>query len=207
MVTHVTTALSAKGCIAETCRTIIYSMGFDEEIGGPRGAAHLAKVLTDRYGSDGVSFIFDEGFTGVDLDHGTQFARLGLAEKGCLTLKMHVHTPGGHSSNPPPHTGVGIMSEIIVAMENNPSDLKLREGNPLLGYLECLAEYGQVEAGFKRDVRDPRRWSALVKRLEKQKAMKPFLGTTQVGTLVECCTDCRQWTSSMEGPSSMLFPR
>jgi Gly-Xaa carboxypeptidase len=46
----------------------------------------------------GAAMIFDEGFTGVDEDSGTSFARIGIAEKGCFTLKLVVHTAGGHSS-------------------------------------------------------------------------------------------------------------
>jgi Gly-Xaa carboxypeptidase len=161
-------------------RTLIYSFGFDEEIGGPRGAKHLAAVILDRYGPDGVAMVLDEGFTGIDIDHGKSFARLGLAEKGCLTVKLQIATPGGHSSSPPPHTGIGIMSEIVVAMEANPAKMNLVNGNPLLGYLECLAEYGNINEDMRRDIRDSSRWPDLAERLSHDKKLKPFLGTTQV---------------------------
>lgn len=123
--------------------------------------------------------VLDEGFTGVDIDHGQSFARLGLAEKGCLTVKLQVATPGGHSSSPPPHTGIGIMSEIVVAMEQNPAKIDLVNGNPLLGYLECLAQYGDIEEEMRADIRDSSRWSALAERLSHDKRLRPFLGTTQ----------------------------
>ena len=161
-------------------RTLIYSFGFDEEIGGPRGAKHLAGLILDRYGPDGIAMVLDEGFTGIDMDHGQSFARLGLAEKGCLTVKLQIATPGGHSSSPPTHTGIGIMSEIVVAMEANPAKMNLVSGNPLLGYLECLAEYGDIEEDMRNDIRDSSRWPALAKRLSQDKRLKPFLGTTQV---------------------------
>jgi Gly-Xaa carboxypeptidase len=167
---------------ANRIRSLIYSFGFDEEIGGPRGAKKLAEVILDRYGPDGVAMILDEGFTGVDMDHGQSFARLGLAEKGCLTVKLQIATPGGHSSSPPPHTGIGIMSEIVVAMEANPAKMNLVNGNPLLGYLECLAEYGNIEQSMRDDIRDSSRWPALAERLSHDKKLKPFLGTTQVST-------------------------
>lgn len=42
-------------------RTIIVSLGFDEEISGREGAGHLAPYLHDRYGDNGVAAIVDEG--------------------------------------------------------------------------------------------------------------------------------------------------
>lgn len=145
------------------------------------------------------------------MDHGQSFARLGLAEKGCLTVKLQVATPGGHSSSPPPHTGIGIMSEIVVAMEANPAKMNLVNGNPLLGYLECLAEYGEIEEDMRNDIRDSSRWPALAERLSHDKRLKPFLGTTQVGVdryqVSRTYRMRRPWTSFKVESNSTLFPR
>jgi hypothetical protein len=42
-------------------RTIVLSFGFDEEVSGPQGAAHLAKHLEAIYGPDSFALILDEG--------------------------------------------------------------------------------------------------------------------------------------------------
>ena len=40
--------------------------------------------------------------------------RIGVAEKGYITVELSVHTSGGHSSMPPPETSIGIMSKAVV---------------------------------------------------------------------------------------------
>lgn len=86
-------------------RTILIGYGFDEEIGGGRGALPIAELIEQRYGKDGVSFIIDEGFSGISDSYGTRIAALGMAEKGSVSVQLTVNTPGGHSSMPPVHTG------------------------------------------------------------------------------------------------------
>lgn len=86
-------------------RTILIGYGYDEEIGGGRGALPIAELIEERYGKDGVEFIIDEGFSGISDAYGARVAALGMAEKGSMTVKLTVNTPGGHSSMPPPHTG------------------------------------------------------------------------------------------------------
>nr|XP_018266697.1 uncharacterized protein I303_00672 [Kwoniella dejecticola CBS 10117]OBR88855.1 hypothetical protein I303_00672 [Kwoniella dejecticola CBS 10117] len=159
-------------------------VGFDEEIGGERGANELAKVIHKRYGTDGISLIVDEGFTGVDVEYDTSFARLGVAEKGCLTVTIDVSTPGGHSSRPPRHTGVGVMSRLLVEMENNPNMPQLKEGNPLLSYLECAAEYGNMEDNLKKMVREEKCWPALAEQMGDDRILQTFLKTTQAVDIV-----------------------
>ncbi|WVQ72044.1 hypothetical protein IAR50_001588 [Cryptococcus sp. DSM 104548] len=160
-------------------RTIIFSHGFDEEIQGPRGAKELAKVILERYGPQGISIIVDEGFNGVDTEYGTTFARVGTAEKGCLTVTISISTPGGHSSRPSKHTGVGIMSRLIVEMENNPNQPRFLAGNPLLSYLECAAEYGDMDEFLRAQIREKECWPALADELGGDRVLQTFLKTTQ----------------------------
>lgn len=50
--------------------------------------------------------------------------------------------PGGHSSIPPPHTGIGVMSELITMIEANPYPTRLdRSANPFYGLLQCANAY------------------------------------------------------------------
>lgn len=62
----------------EPKRTIILSLGFDEEISGGQGAGHLAPFLHERYGDDGIAAIVDEG-AGISKAWyvGTQYGGLG----------------------------------------------------------------------------------------------------------------------------------
>ncbi|PHH84078.1 hypothetical protein CDD83_2531 [Cordyceps sp. RAO-2017] len=48
-------------------RTVLVASGFDEEVSGPRGAAHIAEVLAARYGraGDAPAMIYDEGGLGI----------------------------------------------------------------------------------------------------------------------------------------------
>lgn len=50
--------------------------------------------------------------------------------------------PGGHSSIPPDHNGIGVTSELITLIESNLYEPKLYEQNPYLGMLQCGAAYG-----------------------------------------------------------------
>ncbi|OCF35501.1 hypothetical protein I316_02553 [Kwoniella heveanensis BCC8398] len=165
-------------------RTILFSFGFDEEIGGERGAKELAKVIHKRYGQDGIAIIVDEGFTGVDDEYGTTFARLGVAEKGCLTVAISISAPGGHSSRPPTNTAVGVMSRLLVELENNPNVVRLTEGNPLLTYLECAAEYGTMDQHFRAMIREEKCWPVLAQRLGGDRNLQTFLKTTQAVNIV-----------------------
>jgi Gly-Xaa carboxypeptidase len=65
----------------------------------------MADVIEERYGTNGVAFIIDEGFSGIEDVYGTRLAALGMAEKGSVSVVIKVDTPGGHSSVPPKHTG------------------------------------------------------------------------------------------------------
>lgn len=167
-------------------RTIILSSGFDEEIGGSRSAAYLARKLESRYGKDGISLILDEGFTGVDTEYGQSFIRFGLGEKGAVNLKLEVFTKGGHSSVPlGKHTGIGILARLLVGLEDHPDEVRLREGNPMLSYLNCAADFGEMDHSLKKRVRDQREWKKLGEELgESSPVLRSFLSTSQAIDLV-----------------------
>lgn len=121
-------------------RTILLPFGFDEEITGPQGAGHLAPFLLDRYGTGGVAAIVDEGANFAQ-SWGISAALPGVGEKGYTDTHIVVRMPGGHSSIPPPHTGIGVMAELITLIEANPYPTHLSDQNPYLGLLTCGAEY------------------------------------------------------------------
>jgi len=104
-------------------RTILFAFGYDEESHGWLGAGSIAPVLEEKYGKDSFEFILDEGGMGLQSlgsaadDGEILYALPGVGEKGSLDLVMELAVPGGHSSVPPAHTGIGIMAEILYEFE------------------------------------------------------------------------------------------
>lgn len=132
-------------------RTIVLSFGFDEETSGTQGALALAKRLEEIYGSHkdgkGALMVVDEG-NGVDANvYGMAVAGPAVAEKGYLDVRITVHTPGGHSSVPPRHTSIGILSKIVTRIEDDVWNVTLgireqtgKEDSPGLKSLLCLRD-------------------------------------------------------------------
>ncbi|MBI9049339.1 MAG: M20 family peptidase [Anaerolineaceae bacterium] len=102
-------------------RTIYLAFGHDEEIGGIRGAAKIVEWLKEQKIS--LEAVIDEGgmilsglLDGVD----DPFAMVGIAEKGMATIDMSLEMNPGHSSMPPHHTAIGVMSKAIIRLEDHP---------------------------------------------------------------------------------------
>ena len=125
----------------EPKRTLVLSFGFDEESSGYEGAGHLAPVILERYGKNGVAIIIDEG-GGVAEAWGATFAAPAVGEKGYIDTQVIVRMPGGHSSIPPPHNGIGVMSEFITMVEGNLYEPHFHPENPFLRLLQCGAAHG-----------------------------------------------------------------
>ncbi|CAO2655698.1 Nn.00g045010.m01.CDS01 [Neocucurbitaria sp. VM-36] len=121
-------------------RTLILSFGFDEEISGREGAQHLSKYLLSKLGHNSVAAIVDEGAVNVE-SWGANFAIPGVAEKGYVDVDIVVRMPGGHSSIPPKHNGIGVASELVTLIEANPYEPHLDDENPYLDLLYCGAEH------------------------------------------------------------------
>lgn len=121
-------------------RTLILSFGFDEEISGRAGAQHLAQHLLLTFGHNSIAAIIDEGAVNIE-SWGADFAIPGVAEKGAIDVEIVVRMPGGHSSIPPKHNGIGVASELITLIEANPYEPHLFDENPYLELLYCGAEY------------------------------------------------------------------
>ncbi|KAG2125028.1 hypothetical protein DEU56DRAFT_825962 [Suillus clintonianus] len=130
-------------------RTVILAYGIDEERGGPTGAAAIGEYLVKTYGEDSISMIVDEG-GGYSDESGTIFATPAVAEKGYLDVRVDVLTPGGHSSRPPKHTGIGILASVVTELEANPHVPKLARDRTYYQGLQCRAKY---DVGFPSDMR------------------------------------------------------
>jgi Gly-Xaa carboxypeptidase len=122
-------------------RTVILSFGFDEEVSGRQGAQKLSAYLLDKLGQDSVAVIVDEGAS-ISSIWGSVFATPGTAEKGYVDVDIIVRMPGGHSSIPPAHSGIGVISQLIALIEDHPYEPYLADENPFLGLMQCGATYG-----------------------------------------------------------------
>ena len=121
-------------------RSILAAFGFDEEASGYHGAAHIGKYLEETFGQDSVYALIDEGagLTVQELTN-TIVALPGTAEKGYVDIQVELTTPGGHSSIPPDHTSIGIISELGYIIEKDPYSPLLPPENPILNFAQCLA--------------------------------------------------------------------
>lgn len=110
-------------------RTVYLCLGHNEEIvaGSNNGAHELSKVLEER----GVRLdsVIDEGgamlpakVKGI-LD--ANLTGIGVAEKGYADFKITVTSKGGHSSQPPKHTAIGILAKKVQNLENHQFKAKL----------------------------------------------------------------------------------
>lgn len=125
-------------------RTVILAFGCDEEISGENCGRPIFNFLHDRYGDDGIYLIMDEGSVGIQREFDQSFAMVSVAEKGYLDVGINVTSFGGHASNPPDHNVIGVMSEIIVAIESDPFSGRVTTKNPMFGFLECAAAHAPV---------------------------------------------------------------
>ena len=102
-------------------RTILLAFGHDEEVGGEEGAARIVGLLAERgvklhLALDEGGVVRDEPFPGL----GHAVAVIGVAEKGFVNARLVVEATGGHSSQPPPQTALGILARAIVRVEDHP---------------------------------------------------------------------------------------
>ncbi|MEP0945132.1 MAG: M20 family peptidase [Rhizobiaceae bacterium] len=105
----------------EPTRTVYFSFGHDEEVGG-RGARAVARYLKQQnvqleWALDEGSFVLERRFIkGLD----KPVASINLAEKGYLTLELVAKGQGGHSSLPPQVTAVGRLAKAISKLQDAP---------------------------------------------------------------------------------------
>lgn len=96
------------------------AFGFDEETRGVRGAVKIAEALEKAWGRGGFALVLDEGGMALTNVGGHIYARPDVAQKGYMDALLILETSGGHHSRPPAHSGIGIIAEMIVALEQNP---------------------------------------------------------------------------------------
>ncbi|TLF46291.1 M20 family peptidase [Maribacter aurantiacus] len=106
-------------------QTIYLAFGHDEEVGGSKGAAEIAKHLKSK-GVTAAMALDEGGFLAENLVPGIEtVAMVNLAEKGFASFRLIVETNGGHSSQPPKENTIGMLAQAIVDLESNQLPYKL----------------------------------------------------------------------------------
>ncbi|KAL6904175.1 carboxypeptidase S [Trichoderma evansii] len=122
-------------------RTFLLAFGYDEECSGFRGAGQISAHLKEKYGEDSIAAILDEGGLGLTQVGNALYVLPAVTEKGYVDIIFELDVVGGHSSVPFPHTGIGIIAEIISELEAHPFKAELVEDGPVHGHLQCQARY------------------------------------------------------------------
>jgi len=130
-----TEALLAAGWTPK--RTIYYCFGHDEELGGVLGAKVMAGMLAERgikawFSLDEGSGIVEGVLPGLDVP----VALIATGEKGYVSLELKVMGAGGHSSQPPPQTSIGILAAAITKLEADPFPARL--AGPLAAMFDTI---------------------------------------------------------------------
>jgi carboxypeptidase PM20D1 len=171
-------ALASSGFVPAA--SVLVVSGHDEEAGGS-GAAAAAKLLAER----GVQaeFVLDEGLAVVS-DFpllGRPVALVGVAEKGYATLRVVAPAAGGHSSAPPPDTGVETLARAILAIADD--EFPMRFDGPAAAMVRALAP----EAKFGVRMAASNAWlfgPLLVRQISATPAGAAMLHTTIAPTML-----------------------
>jgi Gly-Xaa carboxypeptidase len=174
-------------------------------------AIQLALLLLkrDADGDNAFELIVDEG-GGFSDQEGGVFAVPGVAEKGYLDVRVTIHTPGGHSSIPPAHTSIGILSRLLVEYERNPYTPKLyvisntvlifycllvltsdsrTRGTTVYKTVQCLGEYApelpsKLRDAIKKSPKSDKALAQVEKFLFEAPQWRALVGTTQAIDLI-----------------------
>ncbi|KAG8871465.1 hypothetical protein FRB97_008660 [Tulasnella sp. 331] len=173
-------------------RTVFFAFGFDEEAKGRQGAGQLASYLKQN-GPKEFAFIIDEGGAYGEAG-GQMFAMVAVAEKGSLDVEIKVTAPGGHSSVPPKHTTIGLLSQLIDHLESNPHPARLTRSSSIFDLFQCFAAHApDLPESFRQIILQASKSDKALKMLEKivlsdetekGRQIRAILSTTQAVDIV-----------------------
>ena len=105
-------------------RDVYLLFGQDEEVvaSGNGGAKNIMRILKER--GIHLDSVIDEGGAIIPLDvkgviNNKELIGVGIAEKGYTDIEISVTAKGGHSSQPPVHSALGELAEVIRDIEGN----------------------------------------------------------------------------------------
>ncbi|KAI0629289.1 carboxypeptidase S [Trametes polyzona] len=169
-------------------RGVVLAFGFDEEASGIYGASSLSKHLLSTYGKNAFLLLVDEG-GGFANEFGSVVATPAIAEKGYIDVRVEVTSPGGHSSVPPEHTTIGLLSRLLVHYEANPYEARLSRGTPMYWKSQCLAAHAsdvphKLRRALKRAVKSDKALKQAQGLLFEDSTFRALVGTTQAIDLI-----------------------
>ncbi|KAF8494750.1 carboxypeptidase S [Hysterangium stoloniferum] len=167
-------------------RSIVLAFGFDEETSGEQGAMMISEYLLQTYGENAFSMLVDEGGSFAEV-YGAIVATPGVGEKGYIDVAIEVNTPGGHSSVPPPHTGIGILASFLVALESKPIVPHIGRTTPTYKTLQCIAAHTpDIPKKLKKDIIRSVKSDRALRRVEDALTpeLRALVGTTQAIDLI-----------------------
>ncbi len=110
-------------------RDIYLCFGHNEEVVGSDNAGAHAIMETLKSRGVRLECVIDEGGAILPLKIkgivDKYLAGVGIAEKGYVDYEVSVLHKGGHSSQPPKHTALGKLADVIKDLENNQFKSKL----------------------------------------------------------------------------------
>ena len=163
--------------------TVLLAFGHDEEVGGERGAEQIVRLLQARRVEP--EYVLDEGgviIQGMVPGITAPVAAVGIAEKGSVSVELIVRAAGGHSSSPPPHTAVGIVSAAVHHVEEDQMPVQLR------GATRRFFESVGPEMPFAYRVVLGNLWllhGVLERQLVTSPATNPIVRTTTAATMID----------------------
>ena len=105
-------------------RDVYLCFGQDEEVvaNDNGGAVSMMKILKER--GIHLESLIDEGGAILPINikgvlNNKNLVGIGIAEKGYCDVEISLDAKGGHSSQPPKHTALGRMADVIKDLENN----------------------------------------------------------------------------------------
>ncbi|NVJ98928.1 MAG: M20/M25/M40 family metallo-hydrolase [Alphaproteobacteria bacterium] len=164
-------------------RDIYLMFGHDEELGGDRGAAVMAKMLADR--GVQLAWLMDEGSAiaaGVIPGVESPVALISLGEKGSVTLKFSATDDGGHSSAPKPYTAASLAAKAGSAQMEHQFPLVLDE------HLEAFLMAVAPEQPFLNRFMIANLWATrglMAEELAKSPTVAAFMHTTTAFTMMK----------------------
>ena len=165
-------------------RTIYFAFGHDEEIGGGNGAKKIAAQfekagLTFEYVMDEGMIVLENALPGIDQPVGL----IGIGEKGYASFQIEVKLKeGGHSSMPPDETAIGVLSEAILKLRENPFPARID------GAVQELFDYAAPEMSLPFKILFANRWltnGLLLRQLSGSPASNAMIRTTVAPTMIE----------------------
>ncbi len=164
-------------------RTLYFSIGHDEEIGGHEGSGRIAQLLEER--GVRLAYMIGEGggmMVGHPLLPDRLLAMIALAEKTFVTLTLTARGEGGHSSIPPDDNSLVKLAKAVAEVHDHPFSPQIV--HPVDAMFSTI---GQEVDGFTGWLLRNQGLSAgmLARQMAQDRMGAPFVRTTTAVTIFE----------------------